>query len=482
MARKLQSHAAAPLWSRLPHELRYMVFEYLSSDESINAGETSQRLSDYAAICKEWQKFFEKETFRHLRLHQDDLENFERIVHSDRRDLVNHLWLRLELRNYDCNQCNERESDAEDREHNLLLTSAIWKLFRIMSPWTSCTKREALLTLELSAHSPSDSEHHFKELEARIDDTAYSSGIRGRKLQPRDDPQHHWVSAGRILNIPESTKERVTGSIQGLRFDRRASCARVLQSLPEVHVVDVLMIRRQFYRAFSVKDCLIPVIKALPQVRQIKYEPWRGVSTAHREKRDEQYKALFEFIGRSNRCQYLFLFEDFSDILNYSVHTTASRNSELGKVLARSTRDLKSINVAFAVDAIDFFDEFSAGQKATQDLRWRNLRTIALTSKLLNERSFGMVIHAAGRAALRMPKLQFMELWHVERGKACVFRYVISGEGYATVRVVRIFGPGLRLSTSIHGDICRSGITLWMVEASIITATSFTTYAWHFNL
>lgn len=116
--------------------------------------------STYATVCREWQYFFERTNFQRLTVHQSDLLELGRIVQGQRRMFVKWIWLRLELPEYDCECCNMQESSEEIQSHNIVFTNAIWDLFAILSTWEKKGEfgvRERGPTLELSAHSPSDS-------------------------------------------------------------------------------------------------------------------------------------------------------------------------------------------------------------------------------------------------------------------------------------------------------------------------------------
>lgn len=70
------------------------------------------------------------------------------------------------------------ETDAQISLHNRIFTSALWTLFVTLSSWETAAgatfgDKKKGVTLELSAHSPSDFEHWCGELANRADDTAW---------------------------------------------------------------------------------------------------------------------------------------------------------------------------------------------------------------------------------------------------------------------------------------------------------------------
>ncbi|KAM6511900.1 hypothetical protein FALCPG4_016888 [Fusarium falciforme] len=113
--------------------------------------------ASFACVCKEWQLLIEKRNFGQLNLQVSCLDDFERLV-IRQRELVQHIWLDIELPRYSCRCCKREESSSGVERNSSVISSGIWKLFRVLSNWKTANG----LTLELNAHSPSDSEHWFK--------------------------------------------------------------------------------------------------------------------------------------------------------------------------------------------------------------------------------------------------------------------------------------------------------------------------------
>lgn len=90
-------------------------------------------------------------------------------------------------------------------------------------------------------------------------------------------------------------------------------------------------------------------------------------------------------------------------------------------ILANQSRDLETLSVAFLADALFFF------HTRTNHQNWTNLRSLALTAKVLNSNHTAWaeeLLVVAALVAKRMPKLQIMELWNCRRNnEACCFRY-----------------------------------------------------------
>lgn len=95
----------------MPQEIRNNILSSVVHVEKQHGG----RLCRLASVCKEWQLFFEAQTFRTLSLRQHDLNIFCRLIRWKqwRLGYIRHLWLRVELPNYFCDKCGEPETEAE---------------------------------------------------------------------------------------------------------------------------------------------------------------------------------------------------------------------------------------------------------------------------------------------------------------------------------------------------------------------------------
>lgn len=284
------------------------------------------------------------------------------------------------------------------------------------------------VTLELSAHSPSDAMHSCKELKSRVKDTAW--GVRkSSPVRKYTDKAHGCVKGRQIRRPSDDAKRRVFGPSGGLGFDLRARLTRRKRTPPKVNIVGRLVIRRQFYRHSSVTNALYPISKSLTQLRQFTYEPWRGIDTSSvsgRTVRDDQHHILFSDAFRYPRSlRIVSIFEDFnSEVFHPKIEM--ERAHVLGQDLARSSRHFEELHAALNVDARDFFHAFWPGQTPSlgKGMQWNNLRCLSLTSHWLSPQCCDQPIRAAAAAAQRMPKLALMELWDGGPVHSCIFRYI----------------------------------------------------------
>jgi hypothetical protein len=427
-------------WEHLPLELRIMIFKMVL-DPPVERTQYIQ--SACATVCREWNYFFERETFNHLILHQLDVAEFCRIVQGQRKTFVKRIWLRLELPEYDCESCNKRQSTEEFKDHKFLFTNAVWDLFAFLSTWNIRGKfgvGGSGVTLELSAHSPSDSKHFCKELARRSDDTPWERNEFPEK--DYHDRRHCWRHGVQIRQPSFDAMLRVFGGLNGLKFDLRAPSARKMnRTLPKVRVIKELILRRQFYRVFSVPNALQPIIESCTQLQSLSYETWRGINNKKGcnggRLRDLGHHILFSDVFKYSRSlRKVSIFEDFSCVLR---NRKRVRNPLLGRALARSSQNFTDLHAAFNVDARDFFYAFNPKDiprekgfyafnpkdipREMGGMGWK-LKTLSLTCGFRDPLVRDRVIRLAAVVVFeRMPQLECMELWNGEWGHACVFRY-----------------------------------------------------------
>jgi len=210
-----------------------------------------------AAVCKEWQLFIEKRNFHQLKLQVSCLDDLERLIIRQTK-LVRRVRLDIELPEYTC-QCCKR--DTWGKRNSVIISDGIWKLFRILNAWGPAQS----LTLELNAHSPSDSDHWFKNWYFVSDDEGNKddASVQGADCSWHD-PQHGWVNGQQVTAPPSSAILRLFQRID-LRFK---------EELPRVDGVTCFIIRRQLRRWLLPNDLML-VMDKLVSLQHFIYEPWR---------------------------------------------------------------------------------------------------------------------------------------------------------------------------------------------------------------
>ncbi|CAH0049085.1 unnamed protein product [Clonostachys solani] len=431
-----------PTWDSLLPEIRLMILREL---------ERHPRKGSYAAVSKEWQAVIEKSTFRRLKLKETCLDEFDRIIQRQ-RGLVRHVCLDIELERYTCRCCNRWESMTWAHNNNKRATPPLFKLFSILSTWEPT--REGL-TLELNAYSTSDKEHWHKTcyLGTLEEDALLDSGLP-LDTNEIDDPGHGWVHGRQVSPPPSGAIRRIYEDLN-IKFH---------DQLPQVEVVTKFLLRRQCRRQWT-PPTLQRIWENLPQLEEIVYEPWQLCEKPLQEfRRDvEYYKMVTSYLPM--HLKKLSVFEDFDEtflslfqtqpsyLASESLHSylqTQQSNSfneaelsdiqafqdylasiipdpvrvtsrQVAQGFAARSLELEHLSVAFMAEARYFMDS------AKRTWTWRELRSLSLTSRLMSRESssekISHLLQDAGAVALRMPKLEMMNIWNGARGEACAFMY-----------------------------------------------------------
>lgn len=230
-----------------------------------------------ASVCKEWQFFIEKRNFHQLKLQQTCLSKFKRTI-IRQRYLVHHIQLDIKLPKYTCQTCAQGESVVWASRQRAIIIVAIWTLFSILSTWEPASD----LTLELKAHSPSDSEHWFKNhLFASNNDgteaaTSTQDGDCGEISSKWHDPKHGWVNGQRVGTPPCTALFRFF-QMRSIGFQ---------ETLPQVNTVTCLIIPRQF-RSWLHPSDVWRMSASLCRLERLVYEPLRIPWKSRRRVADE---------------------------------------------------------------------------------------------------------------------------------------------------------------------------------------------------
>ncbi|GAB0133847.1 hypothetical protein EsDP_00002241 [Epichloe bromicola] len=329
------------------------------------------------------------------------------------RQLVQQVWLHMELPEYTCRLCNRKPSTHESSMADTIVGKNIVKLFSILSDWYPAQTK---LTLEISIYSPSDAQHCFKN---------YLFGAHGEEDTPRpswNDHKHFWCQ-GKQVALPE--QEALLRIFSMLK-------PRIKRSLPKVHAVTKFVIKRQMRKRLG-KATLSLLWNRLPRLEEVIYEPWRVWHANIQELYDLEYESLLRYYLPRD-LKRLTLFQDWS-----AKHITALRRAAHGSAgiltvpddrvamaLAKRSIGLEHLAAASLVEASSFF------RSCSPHWIWENLRYLALTSdKLAHHDSqddetaskMGEMLESAGRVALKMPQLREMVLWNAQGGQAGAFIY-----------------------------------------------------------
>ncbi|KAI1827499.1 hypothetical protein F4861DRAFT_550406 [Xylaria intraflava] len=410
-------------WDCFPAEIRCMILDILLQDSCSLAG--------LATVSREWQDIIERDNFARIKLTPSRLADFGSIVYRNRA-FVRYIWLCLELQEYNCPECEpwDWESRGFSNPDNTLIVKGLQNVFSALRTW----EPNGSLVLDISVHSPSDSEHWFKYLTFGPDAPlhAYDRNPSVWQTIPDDDYQHGWVDGAPRHIITDRAIHKVFEDVmdQGpFRNDEQEN--RWWQELPEIPAVTGIYLRQQNRRRWK-PAALKQLFARFPRLQEIHYEPWRQWDDFHQELTDKAYQSLFESLA-SVDLRKLVLFENFNQ---YYPATTACEpirtpTATVGKAIAAASRRLEHLSASFIIDASHFFDACKPFWK------WPNLTTLVLTSQLFtpdeSPTRIADMLQAAAAVAMKMPKLRTMEIWNGRRGLAMLFRYQLISSGQRTV-------------------------------------------------
>ncbi|KAK3378851.1 hypothetical protein B0T24DRAFT_610159 [Lasiosphaeria ovina] len=409
-------------WDALPGEIRVLILKALIQDGC--------KLAHLATVSREWQAELERYNFARIKLTPSRLADFSSVVHRNRA-LVGYIWFCLELDDYDCTKCAPSwESLDEFAEavnisdtDKCPITASFQNLFSILSTWDP----KSDLILDISIYSPSDSEHWFKYLTFLPDTPSQTISTKAH-----NDAQHSWVAGSRHAAPPHEAFAKVFHVVMGEGpFDSDDSEFEWWDQLPSVPAVTSLLLRQQNRRRWK-PNALAHMFTRFPRLQEVHYEPWREWDQLQRQT-DKQFYHLFESIQRSNiHLKRLVVFENFNQQYPASIQrfqfgedligcdSTRNPHPDVGRMVALASLQLEHLAVSFLVDARHFF-------AIEPSWEWPNLTSLVLTSKVLRSIEdpveIGAMLRAAAVAAMRMPRLETMEIWNGRKWLAAVFQY-----------------------------------------------------------
>ncbi|KAF5538329.1 f-box domain-containing protein [Fusarium mexicanum] len=248
------------LWASPQPEIRRIVFPAALSQSPV------LRASVLAAVCREWQDFFERSTFKDLALASGDLYAFASAIQRNaaRLGYIRTLRLRINLMPYSIpfNQ-SEPYFKADTNLNNEIFTQAIVVLLKVLSLWKG---DYGGLELELDARSPSDCmyfdfihELHGDFLFCFQDEDELFDAV-GKFYEKRHEETHNtWGSLGSVTFslLLAFYKQQLPGRHLQLKpslINRGRAYSRVVRNLPPTPIVKGLVIRRAAPRVIALES------------------------------------------------------------------------------------------------------------------------------------------------------------------------------------------------------------------------------------
>lgn len=239
-----------------PLEIELYILQWLIAPHNTSKDRLA-RPSNFACVCKAWQRIVEQSTFRHISLRPEGISAFERLVGpaSSRRGYVKHVLLEIQVWEYDHEPCYHH--------NNYIFTRAVSHLWEVLSTW-----RNHSLTVELGIFSSFETRMHQLDLQ-------YSDRLReGEPESLLGNP--HTDHASRFENPPtdplfldewKRQKRSYLGS-RALEFEFGQH-----HSLLSAPVITRLLVRRRYFRNISAK-AFCDMIRAAPSLEVIHLERW----------------------------------------------------------------------------------------------------------------------------------------------------------------------------------------------------------------
>lgn len=259
-------------WEGLPSDIQAIVLKAMTEKDTQSVPKTkTYPLTTYSLVCKDWQNIFEGGIWRRLVLTQSSLPDFERIIRLSphRKGHIRNIHLRIELQRYTCTTCTRFKQALQEKLDQKTFQEAILRLFSILSSWERGmgTPLVTGLLVEVSAISSSDVEHTF-QADAYLDADDFSQGIHAVQTDVTEphNPWHGWSHGQRTE--PPRLAALYKLFCNGLFPDFRD------QPIPQVPVIQTLLIRRQTRRMIGI-EALQGVLQSLPRLETLVFEPWR---------------------------------------------------------------------------------------------------------------------------------------------------------------------------------------------------------------
>lgn len=421
-------------WASLASEIRVMILKAIADQK--NPGWAS-----LASVCKEWQYYLERANFSKIKLRVSCLDDFERIVSPQKRALVHHICLNIELPRYSSGCCSKRRSPPE--KERFFFRDGIWKLFSILSTWGPADN----LALEINAYSSSDRVHWFRNIYLSSDNTEDDEGAisdASRTGILRHDPRHGWMNGQQVRAPPRSAVERLFQPIPSFS-----------KSLPQVTVVTCLIIRRQL-RRYLPPSSIADLFTSLDRLEYISWEPWVPQHYQYQLTKQDLLFFALRMYNALRTLNKLVIFEDspefyypfparplslplgpYHDFGEWRAVVFASKSQDLqhlplnplldpsewlAAIFASKSQDLQHLAISFMIDAGNFL------RYCRPTWSWSRLQSLALTSQFLqdgleNRKKIEVLLRQAGDLVQKMPKMHTFVLWNGGRGHACAFIY-----------------------------------------------------------
>lgn len=229
-------------------------------------------LAKLATVSREWQRVIEPHNFARVKVTLPRLADFGSMIHRH-RSYVNYIWLCVELKRYSSLEAYSGNSCSLSQQDLSRVVKAIRTLFTELSKWEPSGK----LLLDISIHSPSDSDHLLKYLWFGPDfpsSECLGLGNVDHLLDDAGNCWHDWSAAGKADKLIRKTMSSIYPEDSPPSADALEREFKWWDQLSQVPAITGLLLRQQTRRTWLLST-LDEMLSHLPRLQEVFYEPWK---------------------------------------------------------------------------------------------------------------------------------------------------------------------------------------------------------------
>ncbi|KAM7189627.1 hypothetical protein V8F20_010061 [Naviculisporaceae sp. PSN 640] len=411
-------------WASLPRELQLQIFEHITHQD----GCPPRHLAPLTSVCKDWQEQLEPAIFGEMRLLEGDIKRFGQIIarSPERRQMVRKICLGIDVaptaRTHRCQDLRIhkccRHGDSPPPGPQQRYWAQLDSLIQLLSTWTVKSKSKSCgIELDITIFSSESRKQGYNRLRCRrITTNSYVQGTNSYI----GETNLSWYDKLPVF-LGDDVEEKM---LYGLAVEVPAHSSS--EPYLPVPIVRKLVLRRETRTQWKANG-IIRLLQHFPLLEEMHYEPWREYRRAHERRTGQERFWLWKSFIENKSLKSLkrvVLFEDFLDnhhsTLEYESRSLRPNNSA---AVACGSLRLVELSASYMVDAMHFFQ----ARHPTWD--WLRLEKLALTAQALSEGSHddpeeaNCMLREAAAAAMRMPRLQTLEIWNGRKGLAGAFQY-----------------------------------------------------------
>lgn len=253
-------------WLDLPAEIRNQILDIIVENDS--------GLAVLAAVSREWQDRIEPHNFARITITPSRLSHSDTTILRRKSSLIHYIWfsLNLEYYNYELHPYNSQVENV----NSLRIKVAFQRFFTALSSWPSGSN----LVLDISIHSPYDTDHRHKFLGYGPETRHTPCSDFHQYEEPSAWPTIDGAGDGRAAGFQDTEANITTSSnISDTTAANGSSGERVLERrwwrrLPLLPAVKGILLRSQTRRQWN-PSFLADLLTRFPNIRGLGYEPWR---------------------------------------------------------------------------------------------------------------------------------------------------------------------------------------------------------------